>query len=67
MSVWISETFARKFCLATCEKMAHDPILAEVHNAASEDALPVFTSWIDAESAPYLLQPSRLMYMPMKT
>ena len=48
----------KKFDLATREKMAHDIILAEIHDAAVEDTLTIFTSGINAESTPYLLEPS---------
>lgn len=44
--------------LATCEKVALYVIFAEIHDAAVEDALPIFTSGINAESTPYFLQPS---------
>ena len=48
----------KKFHLATREKMALDIILAEIHDAAVEDTLPIFTPGINAESTPYFLQPS---------
>ena len=48
----------KKFRLATCKKIASDIILAEIHDAAVEDALPIFTPGINAESTPYFLQPS---------
>ena len=48
----------KEFRLATREKMAPYFILAEIHDAAVEDTLSIFTSGINAESTPYFLQPS---------